>query len=375
MDPEAIRRLLESALNGTTRVISSTSGSSDHVDVWMDLLIGDDVWKIAIEQRSSLGGALEEIGALQQRWTATESVIPLLAVPRLSSREREGLRDHAINHLDLSGNLWIRSPRFLVALEGTRRASTGVSHRRGQRAASHATSSSRRQNPFSKKASFVARMLLEHPTRPWRVREVAHESGLSIGYASEVLRTLVSRGYAAEGEDGVHLADAVSLLKDWVAYYRWEDSKVHSFVAPYEKDELVERVPRLLTTHGISSVLTLLAATDRISKYVDHDQVHLYVDDFTYDAQVALMQSLQAEPVPRGGNLHLIEPYYGGAVWYGAQAAEGVPSVADVQLFLDLVHYPVRGPEAAATVLRTRLTEQLGLSRSDADALRHGLGI
>ena len=154
-----------------------------------------------------------------------------------------------------------------------------------------------------------------------RRAECRGRSGLSIGYASEVLRTLVSRGYAAEDEDGVRLADAVSLLKDWAAYYRWEDSKVHSFVAPYEKDELVDRVPRLLTTHGISSVLTLLAATDRISKYVDHDQV------------------------------------------------------ADVQLFLDRVHYPVRGPEAAAIVLRTRLTEQLGLSRSDADALRHGLGI
>jgi hypothetical protein len=48
----------------------------------------------------------------------------------------------------------------------------------------------------------------------------------------------------------------------------------------------------------------------------------------------------------------LIEPYYGPAARYGAVSIDSVWIVSDVQLFLDLVHYPVRGPEAASALLR-----------------------
>jgi hypothetical protein len=51
--------------------------------------------------------------------------------------------------MDLAGNVWIRSPGLVVKTEGAR----PVSSRPGKG-----------RNPFSKKASLVARVLLEHPT-------------------------------------------------------------------------------------------------------------------------------------------------------------------------------------------------------------------
>lgn len=58
--------------------------------------------------------------------------------------------------------------------------------------------------------------------------------------------------------------------------------------------------------------------------YVEHDQVHLYVRKFTSAVEEALGTHLHAEPVPRGGNLHVMEPYYGNAVWYAAKDVDGI---------------------------------------------------
>ena len=364
MDSQAIRRVLERTLDAKVRVTSPRHDIGPYnVDVWLDLTVENDLWHLVIEQKTSPGQAIRRIQAhqraLRSEWP---DVVPMLAVPRLSRRDRQILKDNSINYLDLSGSIWIRFPGLLVQAEGPRLSPSAGPRKTGR-------------NPFSKKASLVARALLEHPSRNWRVRDISNESSLSVGYASEILRTLVARGYAAEDPQGFHLSDPVSLLRDWSAVYRWEDNEIHSFVAPFGKDELVEKASGVLSRSGVNCILTLLAAMDRLVRYVEHDQVHIYVDEFPYAAENALRTHLHAEAVPRGGNLHILKPYHGESVWYAAQDLTDIRSVSDVQLFLDLIHYPVRGPEAAAALLRKRLGRSLGLSKSEINSLREGLGL
>ena len=126
---------------------------------------------------------------------------------------------------------------------------------------------------------------------------------------------------------------------------------------------------------GLDCVLTLRAEAHLAVRHVEHDQVHVYVNEFNYAAERTVRSQLHAEPVPRGGNLHILEPYYGRGVWYGARDADGIKSVSDVQLFLDLIHYPVRGPEAAANLLKKRLGRSLQLSTPQIRSLREGLGL
>jgi hypothetical protein len=71
----------------------------------------------------------------------------------------------------------------------------------------------------------------------------------------------------------------------------------------------------------------------------------------------------------------VVEPYYGDAAWYGAEHVDGMSYVSDVQLFLDLIHYPVRGPEAADALLTKRLGPRLGLSAPQLRALRDAVGL
>jgi hypothetical protein len=51
------------------------------------------------------------------------------------------------------------------------------------------------------------------------------------------------------------------------------------------------------------------------------------------------------------GRLVLLRPYYRESVWFGLRRIESLPVVSDLQLILDLWHYPVRGREQAEVLL------------------------
>jgi hypothetical protein len=48
----------------------------------------------------------------------------------------------------------------------------------------------------------------------------------------------------------------------------------------------------------------------------------------------------------------LMRPWYARSAWEGMREVNGVPVVSDLQLVLDLWHYPVRGREQAEMLLR-----------------------
>jgi len=363
MDLQAISGVLGHALNAKAKIARQPSGDpSRHIDLWLDVKIGRSRWRFAVEQKSSAGQAIQQVKAHQRALRSRgHDVIPVLAVPRLSRRERANLRENDVNYLDMSGNVSIRSDGLVVSIEGGE-APLRQSPRKSKR------------NPFSKKASLVARILLAQPFRKWRVREVSAEGSLSVGFASEILRSMVAAAYVAESAEGFQLADPVSLLKDWSASYRWEDNKIHSFVAPFDKSDLLERASRVVESMDARPLLTLLSAADILLPHVQHEQVHLYVDHFSPSTVNALRSQLHAESVQHGGNLHVMEPYYGRSVWYVAQQLGGFELVSDVQLLLDLVHYPVRGPEAGGVLLRKRIGPRLHLNREQVRSLEEGLG-
>lgn len=361
MDSRGFQHILAVALDCQVRP-TDHRGPDPRVDEWLDVEVGDHVWHLVLERKAATGSVLEGLRAhqddLRVRWP---DVVPVLAVPRLSKRERQALREHRVNHMDLAGNVWIRSPGLVVRTEGARLTLT---HR-----------PPKGRNPFSKKASLVSRVLLAHPSKEWRVRDLAEEASLSVGYSSEVLQSLVKRGYAAETPQGFRLEDPVALLIEWSGVYRWEDNRVHSFVVPLGRDERAQRACAVLRAEGVECLLTLLSAADRLMEHVQHDQVHLYASNVTHATEEALRSRLHAEPVQGGGNLHVMKPYYGDAVAYGAENVGGMRSVSDVQLFLDLIHYAVRGPEAAASLVKRRLGPRLELSAAQMRTLSEELGL
>ena len=56
---------------------------------------------------------------------------------------------------------------------------------------------------------------------------------------------------------------------------------------------------------------------------------------------------LKLTETDQGSNLVFMLPYYKYSVFYDCQEIESVPVVSDIQLYLDLYKYPVRGREQA----------------------------
>jgi hypothetical protein len=81
------------------------------------------------------------------------------------------------------------------------------------------------------------------------------------------------------------------------------------------------------------------------------------------------LKDLYAEETAGEGGLAVLEPYYGGGAFFGAEVANGNPVVSDIQLFLDLAHFPVRGPEAAEMLVRRRVAPALSLGKDDIKRL------
>lgn len=326
--------------------------------------IDSRTYRLAVE---ATNGPLENIRAIRQRAQQVSAGSPgyiyLLAAPYLSDETRSRLEASNVNYLDFSGHAFIRSPGLVIRIDAPTDSPSAKPR------------SSNGPNPFAKKASFVLRLMLEHPNRPWGVREMQRELPLSVGHVSNVLHEAERRGYVEQAEGGFVLVSPERLLAHWSMEYRWDDNEIYSFQVPYEQDEIETALTPTFEQNNNRFALTLLAGSDRLARSVIHDQTHLYVEESGVDSVLEFLWSqLHAETVSRGGNVHVLQPYYRDAVFFGAQWADGMPVVSDVQLFLDLTRYPLRGQEAARKLLRSRLAPRLELSNEAREWLAGFIG-
>jgi hypothetical protein len=329
-------------------------------DGLLRLDVGGKPRELCLEVHGSISSA--QLDALSNGAKRRNRRARLLAAPVLSVRVRAELRERMINHADLSGNVFIREPGWYVWLDADREPPP----RRQWEA--------RPLNPFSKKASLVLRALLEEPARAWGIREIAAETRLSIGHASDVARELVRRGYARDEEGRILLGNGIAALRDWLGAYHWSKNRLSSFVVPFEHQELSLELRSAMDAAGVRFALTMLAGADRIAPHVQHAQMHLYVpDEQAAHARDVVQRALYGERVHTGGNLHVMTPYYGDAVFQGAREVDGMPVVSSVQLFLDLAGFPLRGAEAARMLALGPLRQQLGLDARQIQELTRTL--
>jgi hypothetical protein len=73
------------------------------------------------------------------------------------------------------------------------------------------------------------------------------------------------------------------------------------------------------------------------------------------------IKELDLRSAPQGANLVLMLPYYKHSVFYDFQEIDGIRVVSDIQLYLDLYSYAVRGREQAANLFDKRLKKQLSV--------------
>lgn len=328
------------------------AGPSAPFDLRFDLKYEGSRRPLYVEVKSRLLRTHYEVFRRQARILKQRDplAIALFVVPHLSERGRHELRAAKINHADFDGTIFIRTTGLVLDIKSEGKSPLFEVHPSSI-------------NPFSDKASLVLRVLCERANRKWRVTEIADSAAVTKGWVSVVTDELVRRGYVDRAADGIRLIDPVSMLQDWTASYSWKANRVESYSAGFRYEELLQLLPPLISRSRATSALTLLAASDLLARHVEHQQIHLYVAPEHFATVRRLTQAeLFLVPSDNSGNFHLLNPRYPISAFFGRQVVGKLPVASALQVYLDLVHFPLRGREAAEILMRTLLGGRLGIT-------------
>jgi hypothetical protein len=276
--------------------------------------------------------------------------IPVIVADRVLAGAASRWRAEGQSFVDLRGHVYLELPWLIL--------DRAVPWRRPSSATEPAL------DPFADRGSLVTRVLLEHsPNRAWGVREMAKEAGVALGTASRVLRGLEQRQLVGRVEAGrrvqIRVVESAALLRAWTDRYDWTQNPALAVAAPIaDPIEFLSTFRRALRRRElpVRAALTLQAGAAAVARHASWEKVHVYVDLPSSAAVANLVHGLGWRP-SKEGRLVLMRPYYRRALWEDVRrgVTGGLPRVSDLQLVLDLWHYPLRGREQAEVVLADRL--------------------
>ncbi len=169
--------------------------------------------------------------------------------------------------------------------------------------------------------------------------------------------------YAVWEQKRIRLVRPRDLVDDWVHFYSYKNNQSAAYYC-HAKDlpEILDQIAMLKIPKEMRYALTLHAGAWLAAPHAVAQEVHLYADG-EGDRQKILSfwkDRLKLEPAERGANFYLLKPYYRHSVFYGVRSLKGLRVVSDLQLYLDLKHYPIRGEEQAEHLFEKRLKSKLG---------------
>ncbi|MBU4311334.1 MAG: hypothetical protein KJ706_01285 [Candidatus Omnitrophica bacterium] len=217
------------------------------------------------------------------------------------------------------------------------------------------------KNIFSDKATIIPRKILQDPKRDWVVRDFTGPQGVSLGMAQSVLEAMAKKGYVERVKKGPDsytvLTNKDTLITDWMKEYEFELNTIDSYYSPDKK--VLESIKDVLRQEQYA--LTLHTGANLLTSFVKTDETYLYLKLADWDKEILdLRQKLELKELVRGGNFHIIRPYYKNSVFFNRQKIKGFAVVSNLQLYLDLYHFQPRGREHAEYLVK--LLEERGKS-------------
>ncbi len=265
--------------------------------------------------------------------------VPMVACHFVGPNRRELLKEMGIGYVDMAGNIYLRAPGVLIERE-VKQNPFGY-EREGL-------------NCYSDKASVVLRVLMNAPRSRWRIREIAEAGNISAGWVSRVVDSLVERGLVGfSRREGVTLLRGEDMLKEWSEVYDWRRSRFYRYYCHgSDVREVLEKVKGLeLHREGVIA-LGFHAGAYLVSPHSSFNHLHLLLHGPSFDMiRPDIERQLELDPGEEGANLILVRPYYRQSALFGARRIDGWWVASNVQLYLDLHRYPLRGREQADHLL------------------------
>lgn len=266
-------------------------------------------------------------------------LVPILISKYLSDQKRKACKEEGINFLDFSGNVFLQYGEGLY-IERAGFPNQFPEIREGR-------------NPFSDKASLLLRTMLKKK-KFWGVRELAHEVRLNPGYVSRMFKELEDLRYLMRINSKAALKNQKSILEDWVHHYDYKKNKFLKYhCLAKSAQEIMENLNKMSISEKVGYALGFQAGAFLISAHAAFNEVHIYISD---ERSTGFFQNhLNLKKVDQGANVIFVFPYYKHSVFYDLQKIKKLWVVSDLQLYLDLYHYPLRGLEQAEHLYEKRI--------------------
>ncbi|WP_434385207.1 hypothetical protein [Melittangium boletus] len=305
-------------------------------DLPVDLILQNENRLLLVECKNSASAGVMEKAIAQLRGAQARfkheflPVVPIIAVPFMGEVGKQLCRSASVSWVDLAGNANLRGPGLHVRIEGRpdRNRKPG-----------------RPANVFAPKSARVTRRLLLDPTRTFRQRELAHETGLGEGFVSRIVRQLEADGFIRRSEGLIGVRNPGLLLEAWREAYAFSR---HHIVRGHIPMRSPPSLLGSLREQSIPHAVTGPASAWQYAPFAGFRIITVYVQE------LPSLSALHFRPEERGANVWLIVPDDPG-VFDGAVDFEGIRCVSAVQTYLDLLAMPERSQEAADELRQKQL--------------------
>jgi hypothetical protein len=253
----------------------------------------------------------------------------VLLAPYLSPASQQICKEHRIGFADFQGNCYLAFDGVFI-----------------QRLVAGAPPAERRElrSIFAPKSAQVLRELLRDPARRWKVKDLAHVAGVSLGHVSNVRTGLLDREWAEAGALGLRLTAPDALLDTWRSAYR-APGRRHAFYTPLHGKRLQEAIRDALAPHERGQViLGGFSAAQWLAPYARATTEFFYADR---DGVQALQPALDLSSAAKGENVVVMELGDEDLFRDAVEPAPGIRCTGAAQTYLDLWISGERGREAA----------------------------
>jgi hypothetical protein len=275
-------------------------------------------------------------------------MVPVIIARYLSPQRQELCHKEGVCFIDLSGNVHLKYKSFYVERLGF--PNKFPEKRNGR-------------NPFSDKASLILRSMLKNAEHLWGIREMAEEIGLNPGYVSRMAEELEKRNYIVRVKNKLRLRSPEGILDDWVRAYNFKKNKLlRYFCMAKSSSDILSKLSKMEIPGDIKYALSVQAGASLISPYSVFKEVHVYVRN-QKDIEFFKNQ-LQLSSADQGANLLFMLPYYKNSVFFDIRIVKSLWVVSDIQLYLDLYEYPIRGREQAEHLFDKQLKDLFAKANS-----------
>ena len=214
------------------------------------------------------------------------------------------------------------------------------------------------KNIFTDKASLVLKEMLKDPERRWVVRDFTGPGGVSLGMSQEILKAMEKKGYIERVKKGPNsytiLTNKEKLISDWLKEYRFDLNIIDTYYSANKN--ILNKFKKVLKENQYA--LTLHTGANLLTSFVRTEEIFIYMNFKNREKDILeIRQKLDLKELVRGGNIHLIYPFYKNSVFFNTQKIKGFTVVSNLQLYLDLYNFQPRGREQAE-YLRNLLEEK-----------------